>query len=93
MADAHEDPARQDAIERVRAKRATMAGLASYVIVNVFLWVLWAITKGDGGGGSPPWPIWVTIGWGIGLAFQAWRAYGQRPISEEDIQREMRRGR
>jgi hypothetical protein len=92
MSDASGTSAREQALERVKAKRAFMGGLAAYVIVNVFLWILWAITKGDGGGGSPPWPIWVTVGWGIGMAFGAWNVYGRKPISEADIDREMRRG-
>ena len=34
---------------------------------------------------------WVLAGWGIGLAFNAWEAYGRgnRAISEDEIQREM----
>ncbi len=92
MTDAPDDSARHAAVERLKAKRAFTASLAAYVIINVFLWILWALTKGEGGGGVPPWPIWVTVGWGIGLAFQAWNAFGRKPISEDDIEREMRRG-
>jgi hypothetical protein len=32
----------------------------------------------------------VTLGWGFGLAFQAWSAFGKSQISEEDIQKELR---
>ncbi len=81
--------ARDAALDRLKAKRAFTAGLVSYVIVNAFLWILWAITGADG---SPPWPIWVTVGWGIGMAFGAWNVYGRRPITDADIDREMRRG-
>jgi hypothetical protein len=37
----------------------------------------------------------VLAGWGIGLAFNAWDAYGRgnRGITEEEIQREMDRRR
>ena len=38
------------------------------------------------------WPVWVILGWGIGLARHAWCAYGERPITEEEILREMKRG-
>jgi len=37
------------------------------------------------------WPIWVLLGWGIGLALNGWTVYFQRPITEDDIQREMER--
>lgn len=92
MSDTSGNPARAAAVERLKAKRAFTAGLAAYVIVNAFLWLIWAITKGDGGGGSPPWPIWVTVGWGVGMVFGAWNVYGRKPISESDIEREMRKG-
>lgn len=93
MVDDTGDTARERALERVKAKRATMANLAVYLIVNVFLWILWALTRDEAGNQSGvPWPIWVTLGWGVGLAFQAWNAYGRRPISETDIEREMRKG-
>ncbi len=80
---------RELAIQRLRARRGFTASLASYVIVNGFLWAIWALT---GDQSLPPWPMWVTLGWGVGVAFQAWHVYGQRPITEADVQREMRRG-
>jgi len=92
MTDTGQNISREDALERVKAIRACMGGLAAYVIVNVFLWILWALTKGDGGGGTPPWPIWVTVGWGIGMAFGAWNVYGRKPITEAEIDKEMSRG-
>lgn len=47
--------------------------LATYVVVNVFFAALWWFTSGRD---SYYWPIWVHLGWGIGLAFNAWGAYG-----------------
>jgi hypothetical protein len=38
-----------------------------------------------------PWPIFVTLGWGIGIALNAWDVYGRRPITEADVRREMQR--
>lgn len=43
----------------------------AYVVVNVFFAAVWWFT--DGGF---YWPIWVHLGWGIGLAFNAYHAYG-----------------
>jgi hypothetical protein len=79
--------ARELAIASLRRKKAFQAQVVSYVVINVFLWGLWLFTKGDGNQGF--WPAWVTLGWGIGLAFSAWHAYGEKPITEADIQREM----
>jgi hypothetical protein len=33
----------------------------------------------------------VIIGWGIGIVFHAWTVFGQKPITEDDVQREMKR--
>ncbi len=50
---------------RRRAKERTdvMWHVAAFVIINIFLWALDALT------GGVNWAFWVTIGWGIGLAF------------------------
>ena len=37
------------------------------------------------------WPGWVLGGWGIGLLFHAWATFGQKPIHEDEIRREMDR--
>ena len=43
--------------------------LSTYLVINVFLWVLWALTGNKYDGNGIPWPAWTTFGWGIGLAF------------------------
>ena len=59
------------AIKRVRRKRGFFSHLTAYLVVNAFLWCIWALpTLGYGWGmhGTPfPWPIFVTVFWGIGL--------------------------
>ena len=78
------DDRREEAIRRLRAKRGFKQHLATYAVVNGFLVVLWAITGGD-----DFWPVWPMAGWGLGLALHGWGVYGQRPITEAEIQREM----
>ena len=56
--------------------------LGAYVIVNVFLWILWAVTDDDKNG--LPWPFWITLFWGVGMAFSAYNIFMRRPISEID---------
>lgn len=80
------DDRRQAAISRLNAKREFRLHLAVFVLVNTMLIVIWAAT-----GGGFFWPIWPIGGWGIGLAAHALTVYGQRAISEDDIQAEMRR--
>jgi hypothetical protein len=81
-----EDPRRQAAIERLKAKRDFKTNVFSYIAINAMLIGIWAAT-----GAGYFWPIWVIGGWGIGLIFHAWTVFGQKPITEEDVEREMQR--
>lgn len=84
---AESDP-RAAAVQRIKGRREFYQHLATYLVVNVFLVVIWAMTGREGGF----WPAWVILGWGIGVVAHAWKVFaGDRPISEEDIQREMQR--
>ncbi len=77
-----------EASRRVQKKVNFYKSLTSYVIVVSFLWLLALLT----GGGW--WPVWVMLGWGVGIAFQAVDAFGLG-ISESQrrqmIEEEMRR--
>jgi hypothetical protein len=55
-----------EARARRRAKYLTdlMWHAGTFFIINAFLWIL-----DFAGGGGLDWAYWVTIGWGIGLAF------------------------
>ena len=87
---ATDEELRQQAIKSIKKKRDFWAHAVAYCIVNIFLIVVWYLT-----GRSYFWPGWVMGGWGIGLAFNVWDAYGRRSdvISEEQIQREIERQR
>ena len=78
------DERRELAIKRLKEKRDFKTHVAVYLIVNTMLVVIWAAT-----GAGYFWPIWPIAGWGVGLAFNAWTAYRQRPITEDDIRKEM----
>jgi len=78
---------RQAAIKRLDAKRGFSIHLLVYVLVNALLVVIWLST-----GRGYFWPIWSIVGWGIGLVAHRWMNFSQKPISEEDIRREMEKG-
>lgn len=77
---------RDVAIKRITAKREFWGHVLTYVLVNLLLVAIWALS-----GRGYFWPGWSMAGWGIGLAFHAWSVYFERPISEEAIRREMAR--
>jgi 2TM domain len=91
-------PGTQDAIEvvdereaagrRLQARRDFGTHLVSYLVVNAFLVGIWAFT-----GAGYFWPIWVIGGWGIGLVLHAWDVFWRRPLTEADIDAELRRHR
>ena len=82
------DGARAEAVKRIKRKRMFQQQLIVYVLINVLLWVIWAAT-----GFGFPWPIFVTVFWGLGIATQAWTIYrAAKPITEAEIQREMGKG-
>ncbi len=86
MADETSD--RQAAIERVKAKRGFKTHLVVYLVVNAALVGIWAAS-----GAAYFWPIWSIGFWGMGVIFNWWGAYHEgRPITEDDIQREMGKG-
>jgi fatty acid desaturase len=82
-----ENERREAAIKRVEAKRAFRFHAALYAAVNLLLIIVWAVT-----GARYFWPIWPILGWGIAVAFHYWAVFRQKPISENDIRREMERG-
>jgi 2TM domain len=81
-----EEERRAAAVKRLKDKRDFRNHVAAYVLVNTMLVVIWAISSG-----GYFWPIWSIVGWGIGLAFNAWAVYFQKPITEGDIRKEMER--
>jgi hypothetical protein len=66
---------------RIAKKRAGFKKhLATYIIVNSFLWIVWLFTIGspdleEMNESNVPWPLWSTLGWGFGLAFSYYNAY------------------
>ena len=78
---------RDQAVAAVKRKHAFKQMLSSYVIVNAFLIVIWAVS-----GAGYFWPVWVMGGWGLGLAFTAYKAYGPREaITDDEVAHEMTR--
>lgn len=79
-----ENELRELAILWVTKKRDFRRHLFIYAVVNAALVIVWLVT-----GLGFFWPIFVILGWGIGVAANAWDVYARMPVTEEEIQSEM----
>jgi hypothetical protein len=77
---------RKQAIAQLKKKRDFSTHVFIYVAVNAMLIVIWAVT-----GAGVFWPIFPIVGWGIGVAANAWDVYRRKPITEDEIRRETER--
>ncbi len=82
-----EDP-KDEHLWKLAMKRASFKKhLFTYLIVNGFLWALWYFSKAEQSGNVPggmfPWPIWTTLGWGIGVFFNYRDAYSDTTSNAE----------
>ena len=80
----------QIAKKRVEEKRGFFVHLSVYVVVNIVLVLIWALT--DRGGGFP-WFVFPLGGWGIGIVFHFLGVFVfSRPDRERrEIEKEMER--
>lgn len=80
------DSEREEALRRLEKRRDFQAHCVVFVVVNAAVWMLWVV-----GGSGYPWPAWITGLWAIGLLMNGWDAYIRKPITESEIDREIRR--
>jgi F0F1-type ATP synthase assembly protein I len=83
----NEEELRRRAEKRVNQRTALLSHIGSYVVVNAFLIIIWALT-----GAGYPWFLWVLAGWGIGLAINIIAYFsGRKGEAAKDrmIQKEM----
>jgi hypothetical protein len=73
---------------RVTDRREFSTHLLVYLVVNAFLIGVWAFT-----GAGYFWPAWVLGGWGIGLVLHAWQTFVRQPVTDADVEAELRRKR
>ena len=77
---------REAATRRVRARRHFTATIVSFVVISAGLVAIWAAS-----GAGYFWPAWVIAIGGVLLLRRWWRLFGRRPITEGDIDAEMKR--
>ena len=73
---------------REKQRNEFVTHLVSYIAVNAMLWIIFGVSRG-----GFPWPIFVTLGWGIGLFAHATQVYqNSAAVSakrERTVQREI----
>lgn len=65
--------------KRVEEIKGFYGHLASFILVNIFLFVLNIVTSPN-----KLWFFWPTFGWGIGLLFHGMKVFGYSPLFNKD---------
>jgi len=101
-----EQLARQQAIRQIERRRRFWFRATAGTVGMILLAAIWAIAEYNNAGGWPTsgfsqssgipnvWNYWImypAIVWVLAIAADAWRVFGHKPISEDQIKREMER--
>lgn len=81
-------PGYEHARRRLERQRKFRSDLVAYVVINAFLVVAWAVA-----GAGSFWPGWVLGGWGVLLILDGWNAFYRQPVTDADVEEELRRRR
>ena len=73
--------------KRIQKRRNLQGGFVAYLVFNAFFVGVWAFT-----GAGYLWPVWVLGGWGVAMTLGMWDHF-RGPITEDDVDEELRRGR
>lgn len=78
---------RDAAIHRLNRRRGFISYVIGAVLISLLMVVIWALT-GQGGF----WPAWVMLGFLVGLVGMAINMAVNKPLTDEQITREMQKG-
>ena len=82
-----DDNARQQAIQRLHQRRGFANYIIGAIVISLFMVVIWALS-----GRGYFWPVWVMGGFFIGAIFYGVNTLMHKPLTEDQIQREMQKG-
>jgi 2TM domain len=84
LPDPETEDVRKLALERLKKKSDFRTHLLVYVLVNAMLIGIWAAT-----GTGFFWPIFVILGWGIGVVLNGWDVYRRPFPTQAQIEHEI----
>lgn len=62
--------------ELAKKRAGFRSHLSTYLVMQPVLWLIWWLTGAKTSGDmNLPWPVWSTVGWGIGVFFHFMSAY------------------
>jgi fatty acid desaturase len=82
-----DEAARQQAIHRIHQRRGFVNYVIGAIVVSLLMVVIWFFS-----GGGYFWPAWVMGGFVIGLISYGINVATSKPLTEDQIQREMNKG-
>lgn len=85
-----EEGLREQALRTLKKRRDLHTHAFIYATINLVVWGVWTVI-GAMSGSWWPWPLFMTLGWGVGLVANAWDVYVRRPITEAELRHEMDR--
>ena len=85
-AEVEADAERERARKRLQDRRDFGSHVVAYVVVNMFVVTAWVFT-----GGGYFWSMWLIALWGVGLVLHGWETFIRRPVTDADVDAELRR--
>lgn len=70
--------------QQAKARADFKIHLTTYIVINSMIWLIWLFT---GNIHRYPWPIWPTIGWGIGIIFNYLGVYRFKNTVEREYEK------
>jgi 2TM domain len=85
---ASDEGLRDQALRTIKQRRDFHTHLFIYLTINLVVWGVWVVI-GAMSGSWWPWPLFLTLAWGVGVVANAWDIFLRRPITETELQQEM----
>lgn len=75
----------EELYEEAKNRIAFRSHAITYFIINILIWAFWYFTRAQYGHYDGYWPIYPTLGWGIGLIshYVGIQKYSERTIEKE----------